>query len=82
MTENWISGEHYNVGLSGQTISISFEISKYKKDVDLDAHVRVFQTAIRANGKTSKEYILNASTYTYSNWCHNYMSKKIIVFFF
>jgi hypothetical protein len=28
MIENWISGEHYSEGLSGQTISISYEISK------------------------------------------------------
>jgi hypothetical protein len=37
--------------------------------------------AIRGNGETSEEYILNAFTYTYLGLCHNYMSKKIIVFF-
>jgi hypothetical protein len=38
--------------------------------------------AIRGNGKTSEEYILNAFTYTYSDWGHNYMSKKLYCIFF
>jgi hypothetical protein len=53
----------------------------YKKDVDPDAHVKVFQAVIRANGENSKEYILNAFIYTYLDWCHNYMSKKIYCIF-
>jgi hypothetical protein len=44
-------------------------------------HVRVFQTTIRANGKTLEEYIINAFSYTLrettSNWCHYYISKKL-----
>jgi hypothetical protein len=45
----------------------------------MNAHVKVFQAAIRANGKTFEEYIINAFSYTLrettSYWCHNYMSK-------
>jgi hypothetical protein len=36
----------------------------YKKGVDYYVHVRVFQATIEANGKTSKEYIINAFNYT------------------
>jgi hypothetical protein len=36
----------------------------YKKGVDYYVHVRVFQVAIKANGKISKEYIINAFNYT------------------
>ncbi len=79
MIENWIDGEHYSGGLSGQTISISFEISRLQGDAYLNAHVKVFQVAIRANGKTFEEHIINAFSYTLrettSNWRHNYMSK-------
>jgi hypothetical protein len=58
----------------------------YKKDVDLDAYVRVFYATIRANGETFEEYIINAFSYTLremaSNWCHNYMSKYLNCIFF
>ncbi len=51
----------------------------YKKDANANAHVRVFNVIVRTNGKTSKEYIINAFGYTLrkmaSDWCHNYMSK-------
>ncbi len=36
----------------------------YKKDAHLDAHVKVFQTIIKAKGETSKEYIINTFSYT------------------
>jgi hypothetical protein len=53
----------------------------YKKDVDLNVHVKVFNYAIKVNIKTSKEYIINEFSYmlkdTTSDWCHNYISKKI-----
>jgi hypothetical protein len=47
----------------------------YKKDVDPYAHVKLFQTTVRENWKTFKDYIINAFNYTLrkmaSNWCHN-----------
>jgi hypothetical protein len=50
-----------------------------KKDADPDAHVQVFNFAVKENAKTSKKYIINAFNYTLknttSNRCHNYMSK-------
>jgi hypothetical protein len=40
---------------------------------------------VKVNAKTSKEYIINAFSYmlrdTTSNWCHNYMSNFMIIFF-
>ncbi len=51
----------------------------FKKDVDLDAHVKVFNSVVKENVKTFQEYIINAFSYTLrdttSNKCHNYMSK-------
>jgi len=51
----------------------------FKKDVDPDAHIIMFNFAIKANAKTFKEYITNAFSYmprdTTLNWCHDYMSK-------
>jgi hypothetical protein len=47
----------------------------YNKDADQYVHVKLFQAIVRANGKTSKEYIINAFNYTLrkmtSDWCHN-----------
>jgi hypothetical protein len=47
----------------------------FKKDVDLDAHVKVFNSAIKANAKSSEEYIINVFSYMLrdmaSKWCHN-----------
>ncbi len=50
-----------------------------KKDANPYAHVNVFHVAVKTNAETSKEYIINAFSYTLkeiaSNWCHNYMLK-------
>lgn len=47
----------------------------YKKDVDPNARVKLFQAIVRENGKTFKDYIINAFNYTLrkmaSDWCHN-----------
>jgi hypothetical protein len=32
----------------------------YKKDVNSDAHVKVFNVVVKENGETFKEYIINA----------------------
>jgi hypothetical protein len=49
----------------------------FKKDADLNAHVKVFNYAIKTNVETSKEYIINVFNYMLkdmtSNWCHNYI---------
>ncbi len=49
----------------------------YKKNAGLDAQVRVFQTIVKANGKTLEEYIINVFNYTLREMtldlCHNYM---------
>jgi hypothetical protein len=58
----------------------------YKKDVDLNAHVKMFNFAMKVNGKTSREYIINAFRYMLrditSYWCHNYMLKFLDCIFF
>jgi hypothetical protein len=58
---------------------VALKYPDFKKDVDLDAHVRMFNSTIKANAKTFEKYIINAFRYmlrdTSSNWCHNYMSQ-------
>jgi len=59
---------------------IFFEWSSYldfKKDVDSYVHIKMFNFAMKANAKTSKEYIINAFSCTLRDtwdWCHNYIS--------
>jgi hypothetical protein len=36
----------------------------YKKDANPNVHVTMFQVAIRVNGETFEEYIINAFNYT------------------
>jgi hypothetical protein len=64
---------------------VALKYPNFKKDVDLDAHVRVFNSTIKANIETSKEYIINVFNYTLkdmtSDWCHNYSQNFLIVFF-
>jgi hypothetical protein len=49
----------------------------FKTNDNPDVHVKVFNFVIKANAKTSKEYIVNAFSYTLRDtaldWCHNYM---------
>ncbi len=65
----------------GQFLSILIA----KKDVDPDAHVRMFNSIIKANAETSKEYVINMFSYTLrdtaSDQCHNYMSKFLTYIF-
>jgi hypothetical protein len=48
-----------------------------KKDANPNAHVRMFNFAVKVNVETSKEYIINAFSYMLRNttldWCHNYV---------
>jgi hypothetical protein len=39
---------------------VAFKYLNFKKNVNIDVHVRVFNFAVKANAKTSKEYIINA----------------------
>jgi hypothetical protein len=51
----------------------------YKKDANPNAHVKVFNVAMKENGETYEEYIVNAFNYTLremaSYWGHKYMLK-------
>jgi hypothetical protein len=49
---------HY-VGLN----KVAFKYLDFKKDVNLDVQVRVFNSVIKANVETSKECIINAFNY-------------------
>jgi hypothetical protein len=42
---------------------VAFKYLDFRKDVDPNAHVRMFNYIIKANAQTSKEYITNAFNY-------------------
>jgi hypothetical protein len=50
---------------------------EYVKNFNLDARVRVFKAAIKANAETEDVKIVNMFSFTLkdtmSNWCNNYM---------
>jgi hypothetical protein len=58
---------------------VAFKYYDFKKDVDPNVHVKVFNSIVKENAKTFEEYIINAYSCTLkdttSNWCHNYMLK-------
>jgi hypothetical protein len=58
---------------------VALKYLDFKKDVDPDVHVRMFNFAVKVNAKISEKFIINAFSYmvrdTTSNWCHNYMLK-------
>ncbi len=58
---------------------VTIKYLDFKKNVDPNAHVIVFNSIVKANAKTFEEYIINAFSYTLKdttlNWCHNYMSE-------
>jgi hypothetical protein len=60
---------------------VTFKYPDFKKDVDPDVHVRVFNYVVKVNANFFEEYIINAFSITLrdttSGWCHNYMSKFI-----
>ncbi len=43
---------------------VTFKYPDFKKDVDPNAHVRVFKYVVKVNAKTFEKYIINAFTYT------------------
>jgi hypothetical protein len=50
---------------------VAFKYLDFKKDVDLDAHVKVFNFAVKANVETFKKYIINVFSYTLKNTTSN-----------
>jgi len=70
--------EHKN-GHSIKPNRVAPKYLDFKKDVDLDVHIRMFNFVVKTNAETSKKYIITTFNYmlkdTTSNWCHNYMSK-------
>jgi hypothetical protein len=50
---------------------------EYKKDSNMDVHVKVFKATIKTNGETINEEITNMFNFKLkdnaSNWCNNYM---------
>jgi hypothetical protein len=58
---------------------VALKYLDFKKDVDPNVHVRMFNFVNKTNAKTFEEYIIKVFNYTLRdttlNWCHNYMSK-------
>jgi sugar phosphate permease len=56
---------------------ITLKYPNFKKDADLDAHVKLFNYVVKENAKTFLKYIINAFSYMLRDitldWCHNYM---------
>ncbi len=51
---------------------------KFFLNVNLDVHVKMFNSTVKENAKNSEKYTINVFSYTLkdisSNLCHNYMS--------
>jgi hypothetical protein len=53
---------------------------EYKKDIDPNAHVWIFNITIKANGEIKDEKIMNMFSFTLKDiafdwyWCSNYMN--------
>jgi hypothetical protein len=56
---------------------VALKYPNFKKDVDLNAHVRIFDYIVKVNVETFKEYIINAFSYMLRGITlkcyHNYM---------
>jgi hypothetical protein len=56
---------------------VALKYPSFKKDVDPNAHVRVFNFVVKKNVETFEEYINNAFSFTLkdmaSDRCHNHM---------
>jgi hypothetical protein len=70
---------NHSVGQYVRPNRVTLKYLNFKKDVDLDAHVKMFNSTIKTNVKTFEGYIINAFSYMLRDitldWCHNYMSK-------
>jgi hypothetical protein len=64
---------------NGHYVRQTLKYLDFKKVVDLDAHVKVFNFIVKKKIETFEEYFINAFSYmlrnTTLNWCHNYMSE-------
>ncbi len=62
----------------GRPNMVALKYLDLKKNANPNVHVKVFNSTIKANVKTSKEYIINAFSYmlkdTALDWCHSYKS--------
>jgi len=58
---------------------VTIKYLDFKKMVDPNVHVTMFNSIVKVNAKTFEEYIINAFNYTLRDttldWCHNYMSE-------
>jgi hypothetical protein len=58
---------------------VALKYPDFKKNVDQNVHVRMFNSIVRVNAKTFEKYIINVFSYmlrnTTSDYCHNYLSK-------
>ncbi len=61
----------YKNGHSIKPNRVALKYHDFKKDVDLDVHVRVFNYVMKAYVKTSKEYIINVFNYMLKNTTSN-----------
>jgi len=55
---------HHIDGFYVKPNRVAFKYPNFKKDVDPNAHVRMFNFVVKANTKTFEEYIINAFSYT------------------
>ncbi len=64
---------------------VAIKYPSFKKDVDPDVHVEMFNYVIKANTETFQQHIINAFSYmirdTTLDWCHNYMLEFPYKFF-
>jgi hypothetical protein len=71
---------------SNRLNNIPLKYPNYKKDVNLNVHIKMFNFAMKVNGKTSGEYIINSFRYMLRDTtlyrCHNYMLKFLDCVFF
>jgi hypothetical protein len=51
-------------GLVAKPYRSTLKYQNYKKDVDPNVHVRMFQVVVKANGETLQEFIINTFNYT------------------
>jgi hypothetical protein len=64
---------------------VVFKCHDFKKDVDPNVHVKMFNFVIKVNVETFEKYIINVFNYmlrnTTLNWWHNYMSDFLYCIF-
>ncbi len=51
--------------------NVALKYPNFKKDVDPNAHVKVFNFTIKVNAEISEEYIINVFSYTLTDTASN-----------